>query len=171
MKKIDLQMLAKMSIVCALYVALTYACAPLAYGGIQFRISEILILLVFFRKEYAFPLIIGCMLANIGSPYGVIDVAFGTLATALSCLAIAFSKNLLIAGLFPALFNGIIVGLEIVYVDALTPFWWNLFIIGGGVFLGEFVVVTIIGVIVFMALRKNETFMRLIMANQNQKKE
>lgn len=167
MKKIDLKMLAKISIVAALYVALTYACAPLSYGGIQFRFSEILILLVFFRVEYSFSLIIGCALANIGSPYGIIDVVFGTLATAISCGLIAVSKNLIIASLYPCLANGIIVGLEIVFIDRLEPFWSNFAIIGGGVFLGEFVVISIFGVALFMILRKNTAFMELIGANKN----
>lgn len=171
MKKLDLKMLTKLAIVAALYVALTYACAPLSYGGIQFRFSEMLILLVFFKREYSISLILGCALANIGSPYGIIDVVFGTLATAISCGLICISKNLFIASLYPAIFNGIIVGLEIVLIDKLEPFWTNFGIIGGGVFLGEFVVISIAGVLVFMLLRKNNAFMELIGANRNLKEQ
>ncbi len=170
MKKMSLIMLVKLAIVAAIYVALTYACMPLSYGGIQFRFSEMLILLVFFRKEYSISLIIGCALANIGSPYGIVDVCFGTLATAISCLCIAFSKNIIIASLYPAIFNGVIIGLEIVIMDSLIPFWQNFFIIGGLVFVGEFVVITLIGVIVFQILKKNNKFMELIMANRNYEK-
>lgn len=50
----------RISLVAALYVALTLALSWISYGEIQFRIAEILVLLCFFRKDYAISMIIGC---------------------------------------------------------------------------------------------------------------
>ena len=49
-KTIDI--IARNGIIAGLYAALTLACYPFAYGMIQFRISEFLVLLCFFRKDY-----------------------------------------------------------------------------------------------------------------------
>ena len=39
-------------VVTALYVALTLMCSNFAYGQIQFRVSEMLMLLCFYNKDY-----------------------------------------------------------------------------------------------------------------------
>ena len=58
------------AMIACVYAALTIACSSIAYGGIQFRISEILIFLAFYNKKYIPGLIIGCFLANLPSPLG-----------------------------------------------------------------------------------------------------
>ena len=118
-------------------------------------------LLCFFRKDYAISMILGCLIANAFSPLGIIDVGFGTLATALAVVGVMFSKKLPIAGIFPVLSNAIIVGLEL-SLTFESPFWLNILTVG----VGELVVI-VIGVVIFMRLRKNQSFMDLIGANQN----
>lgn len=157
-----IKMIANNALVAALYVGITFLTSSFAYLGIQFRIGEILLLLVFFRKDYSVGLILGCLIANLFSPLGVYDVVFGTLATALSVFCISKSKNLIIASLFPVIFNGLIVGLELYYVLEL-PFLINALTVA----LGELVVVTIFGTIIFTILRKKKYFMELIGANNN----
>ena len=83
------------SMILALYVVLTYITYPISYMGIQFRVAEIMVLLVFFRKDYAIGLILGCAVANLPSGIGLIDVLFGTMATALACICIMFCKQAL----------------------------------------------------------------------------
>lgn len=153
--------IARLAIICALYVGLTYAFSFASYGDIQFRISEILVLLCFYRKDYTISLVLGCFLANLGSPMGMVDVLFGTLATLLSCLCICFLKNLYLCALPPVIFNGVIVGLELHYILDLdfVPSMIS-------VAIGE-AAVMVLGVIVFTFLRKNRTFMKMIDANQN----
>ena len=51
MRKIDIRFIASSAIIAALYVALTWVLAPISYGAIQFRISEVLLLLVFFNPK------------------------------------------------------------------------------------------------------------------------
>ena len=68
---------------------------------------------------------------------------FGTLATTISVFLISRSKNLILAGLYPVLLNGVIVGLELHYILEFPL----LISAMGFVALGEFVVVTTVGVI------------------------
>lgn len=71
-------------IIAALYVAFTYAFGPLPYLGIlQIRPAEALTILPLFFPEAVPALYIGCMLANIASPFWVYDVFLGSLATLL----------------------------------------------------------------------------------------
>ena len=74
------------ALIAAVYAALTYAVAPLSFGATQFRISEALTILPVFTPAAIPGLAIGCVIANIGSPFGPIDIVLGTLATLLSDL-------------------------------------------------------------------------------------
>ena len=60
------------AIIAALYAALTISLAPLSYGPIQVRVSEFMTLLAFTNRKCMPGLVLGCFLANIGSPYGLI---------------------------------------------------------------------------------------------------
>ena len=149
------------SLIAAVYVVLTYITYPISYLGIQFRVAEIMVLLCFFRKDYAIGLIIGCAIANLGSSIGLVDVGFGTLATALTCVCVMFSKRLGIACIFPVLFNAFIVGFELWKFLGL-PFWISV----GEVAIGE-ATVMIVGYIFFMIMKRRKTFYEHIRANQN----
>lgn len=143
-------------LVAALYVVLTVFLAPLSYGPIQFRVSEVLNLLAFVNPIFAPGIVLGCFIANLFSPLGIIDLIFGTTATLISVMMIVRSKKLWVASLWPVIVNGIIIGVELQYV-AQAPF-----LIGGfQVALGEFVVVTLLGVPLFYALLKNTAFARI----------
>ena len=144
----------------ALYTIFTIAIAPLSYGAIQFRFSEVLVLLVFFNKKYAYGLTLGCFLANLFSPTMALDILFGTSATLLACLAMMFCKHLAVAAIFPVLFNAFIIGWELTYFG--EPFWFSC----GYVALGELGVM-VIGYIIFFLLRKRENFWKAIDATQN----
>jgi len=141
--------LVRTAIIAALYAAVTIALAPISYGPVQFRVSEIMVLLAFFDPFYIGGLTLGCFIANILGPNGVADVIFGTLATFISVYAISltgkFVKNnkasIIIASLWPTIFNGVIIGLMLNYLYQLP-----LILSIGEVGIGEFVVVTIVGV-------------------------
>jgi len=141
--------LVRTAIIAALYAAITLALAPISYGPVQFRMSEIMVLLAFFDPFYIGGLTLGCFIANILGPNGVPDVIFGTLATFISVYAISltgkFVKNnkasIIIASLWPTIFNGVIVGWMLNYLYQLP-----LILSIGEVAIGEFVVVTIVGV-------------------------
>ena len=79
--------MAEAGIIAALYFVLTII-NPLAFGQIQIRFSEALCVLPFFTPAAVPGLFIGCLLSNLaGSPLGLYDIIFGSLAT----LAAAFS--------------------------------------------------------------------------------
>lgn len=148
------------AIIASLYIVLTII-NPFSFGNIQFRISEILVLLVFFRKDYIIGLVIGCMIANFMSPMGWVDVIFGTVATTLALCGVMYSKKLYIAAIFPVVLNGLIVGLELYLVFKL-PFVLSALQVA----LGELVVM-IVGVVIFTGLKRDKEFMEMIGANQN----
>lgn len=161
-KRSRIHQIIRLAIITALYVTLTIVLSFMSYGNIQFRIAEILILLCFFRKDYSIALILGCAIANFFSPLGIFDVIFGTLATAISVLFVMKSKNLVVASIFPVIFNGIIIGLELYYVLSLP-----LLLSMASVAIGEAVVVMVLGNLIFFKLKKNANFLELIEANQN----
>ena len=112
-------------LIAAAYVAMTLAVSPLAYGPIQFRFSEIMVLLCFFNKKYAYGLTIGCLIANCFSPTASLDIPFGTVATLLACIGIMFSKHLAVAILFPVVSNAFIIAWELSFFN--EPFWLLLY--------------------------------------------
>ena len=148
------------ALIAAAYVVLTVLVSPLSYGAIQFRFSEILVLFCFFNKRYGIGLTLGCLIANIFSPTASLDVIFGTIATALACLCIMFSKHLILAIWFPVVFNGFIIAWELTFFDA--PYWMSVLTIS----LGELAVM-VIGYIVFTSIRQSKGFLNAIKANQN----
>jgi uncharacterized membrane protein len=165
MKNISINTLVKTAIVAAIYAAITIALAPISYGELQFRLSEVLVLLAFIDPLYIPGLVLGCILANLGSPLGPIDVFAGSFATLLSVIAIYQTrkacgnsfKALILAGLWPVIFNGLIVGWMLNYVLKL-PFWAS----AAYVALGEFVVVSIVGVVVFRNILTRENFVNIL---------
>lgn len=148
----------RLALVAAMYAVLTIVIAPLAFGEIQFRFSEVLVLLCFYRKDYALALIVGCFIANLFSPMGLMDIIFGTLATAAAVIPMYYMKNIYLAALLPIVSNGIIVGTELTIAFG-TPIWLNML----SVAFGELVVVGIIGIIVFKLLfETNSALPRII---------
>lgn len=129
------------ALIAGIYGVLTIAMAPISYGAIQFRLPEIMTLLAFINPQFAPGLVLGCFIANLFSPFGFIDVIVGTLATAVAVYSMRYAKNIWIASLTPTIANGIIIGLEVGIIAGL-PILETMLYVG----LGEFVVVTILGV-------------------------
>lgn len=149
--------LVRLAIVAALYAAITLAVSGIAYGPIQFRFSEILVLLCFYRKDYSAALILGCFIANLFSPFGFYDIIFGTLATAVAVLPMFRMPNIWLASLLPVVSNGLIVGLELYLCG--EPFWFS----AATVALGELVVITIIGCPLFkLVLERSKPVMSIL---------
>lgn len=149
MKNNTTKRLVRTAVIAALYAVLTLFLAPISYGNIQFRISEIMVLLAFFDPFYIGGLTLGCFVANILGPNGMIDAIFGTIATFISVYAISITgkyikndtKALIVASLWPVIFNGIIIGWELNYLYQL-PFILSILEVA----FGEFVIVTIVGI-------------------------
>ena len=147
--------------VAALYFCLTLVTYPISFGYLQFRLSEILLVLCFFNRKYTIGITIGCVLANLTSTIGPIDALIGGAATLLSCLFISFSRCLLLSILFPILINSFAIGAELFYF-LKSPFWISV----GYVALGE-TVVLVGAYIIIMFLKKKNRFYQIINANRN----
>ena len=132
--KINTRNLITAAVVGALYAVLTMVLAPISYGALQFRVSEVLCILPFFMPFTAWGLFVGCIVANLMSTAGVLDVVFGSLATLITCLCIAWCgkkgntlKTRLLACLMPVVWNGLIVGatltIALAGLNPLTKRW------------------------------------------------
>lgn len=74
MKKLNTRQIALNGIVAGLYAAITILTASFAYGNIQFRISEALMMLLLFEPHLTIGLTIGCLIANLFSTVSVLDI-------------------------------------------------------------------------------------------------
>ncbi|KDR96564.1 Uncharacterized membrane protein [Peptoclostridium litorale DSM 5388] len=165
MQKFSTSNLVKTAMVAGIYAAVTFSLAPISYGEIQFRLSEILTLLAFVDPLYIPGLVIGCVIANLGSPLGVVDIALGSFATLLSVNSIYLTrkyigdglKSLFIASLWPVFFNGIIVGWMLNYLFSI-PLAMSVMYVA----IGEFAVVSIFGVIIFKPLLDKDSIVKLL---------
>ncbi len=161
--------LAECAIIAALYATATYLSAiiGLAYGPIQFRISEALCVLSVFTPAAIPGLTIGCVIGNLTSPMGVWDIVFGAAATFFAAVFSRMLRNIKIKDLpvlsasMPVVFNALIVGAEITllmpsgeYASKITAFAVSALEVG----LGELVVCFILGLPLCSALKKTRLF-------------
>lgn len=159
--------LSQSALIAALYAAATYLSAVfgIAYGGIQFRISEALMIFSVFSPAAVPGLTVGCILGNISSPMGIWDVIFGSLATLLSSLAARKMRNIKIRSLplfsilMPVIFNSLIIGAELTMLIPDSKSGIRLFIINSlEVMAGELTVCLAGGIPIYYALKKTNIF-------------
>ncbi len=114
----------RIGVVAALYFILTVIAYPISFGQVQIRIAESLTVLPFIFPETVFGVTIGCFIANLLSPFGVIDMIFGTLFTFLAALLTMIlgkhKKSIFLAPLPPVLLNAFGVSLYVVTLTGLT---------------------------------------------------
>ena len=157
------------AVIAAIYAGLTYFAAILnvAYGGIQFRFSEALTILAVFTPAAIPGLTIGCFLGNITSPYGIIDIICGTLATLIAAVLSYKTRNIkfkdfpLLSAIFPILSNAIIIGLEITLFMpegfAFKAFFISAFQVG----FGELVMCYGLGIPLYKVIKRTRIDKRL----------
>lgn len=151
------------ALIAAFYAVFTLSSSALglAYGPIQFRISEAMTILPIFTPAAIPGLVIGCILSNITSPYGWVDICFGTFATLLAAIFTRWLRNCtfknppILSTLMPVLFNALIIGAEItLFFDSGTAKWisfgYNALTIG----LGELVVCFGLGLPLYIIVKK-----------------
>lgn len=170
--KINTRNLITAAVVGALYAVLTMVLAPISYGALQFRVSEVLCILPFFMPFTAWGLFVGCIVANLMSTAGVLDVVFGSLATLITCLCIAWCgkkgntlKARLLACLMPVVWNGLIVGATLtIALAGLNPLmhFGAFLVFAGEVALGELGVMYLIGLPLMTYLPKQRFFSEFV---------
>ncbi len=167
---IRLRKIAAAAVIAAVYAALTFAVAPISYGPVQFRISEVLCILPFFMPFTAWGLFVGCIIANLLSSYGPLDIIFGSIATLGAALCTAHigrmgnSKAIKALGCFPpVIFNAVIVGAVLAWTTVGGDAFWTTFIsFGASVGFGELVVLYVLGFPLTIYLPKAEFFRKIM---------
>ena len=148
---ISTKMLAYTALIAAVYAVFTVGIAPLSYGAVQIRFSEIFVLLAFLDRRYAPGLILGCFIANCFSPLGMVDAVFGTICTAAALYGITHhSKTLFGASLWPVFCNAFL-GVEYHLLQGAP-----LVFTAGTIALGEFLAVSCVGYVIFRQILKHQ---------------
>lgn len=172
MKNRSVHRLAFSAVIAAGYAALTMATGFMSYGGVQFRIAEALCVLPFFFPYTAWGLFVGCLLANLISPAGALDVVFGSLATLGSCLCVVRLgkrgqgwRQQIAACLMPVVLNAVVVGavLTVTSADAANsaPLWLFFAVYAGEIALGEAAVLFALGLPLLRWLPRSSWMSRL----------
>ena len=158
MRKISVRHLTRAAIVGALYAALTLLSSAfgIAYGPVQFRVSEALCVLPFLFPETAWGLFVGCWVSNLISPYGALDMVVGSLATLLAALWTAKCRRKWLAPLPPVVCNAVLVGAVLAWQQSgsLATFGPAFAMNALSVGLGEAVVCFGLGLLLLRAVEK-----------------
>ena len=145
-----------------LYVALSLALAPVAYGPLQFRASEALTLLPLLFPQAVGGLFVGCLIANFFGGFGVIDIVFGSLATL--CAAYLTSQigkhikrpNLaaVLGAIPPIVINALVIGGVMTYAMTNTVDAAPYYIFAGQIFITQTGVLYALGLPLLILVRK-----------------
>ena len=169
-RKFNIRRLAISAAVAALYASLTILLAPISYGAVQCRVSEVLCILPYFLPYTSVGLFAGCFIANLITG-NIMDIVFGSLATLLAAVCTAFfgrkakdTAHAALACAMPVIFNAVIVGAVITQayegVNILShpaAFLINALWVG----LGEAVVMYVLGLPLAVYFTKANTFEKL----------
>lgn len=176
--------MAQTSAIAALYCVATLVCmmflSGFAWGPIQFRLSEALCVLALFTPAAVPGLTLGCALANlIAIPLngtgmiGMLDVAFGSFATfmgtflmrkfwarpALACAAPVISNALIVPAYLPLMLSGLgfyTIPFTDIALDGIYLYMYLFGLVCVGI--GEAVVLYILGLPLYKALKRSQVF-------------
>lgn len=149
--------LCRAGVIAALYAVLTYAFAPVAFGPIQIRPAEALCILPLFFAEAVPALYVGCLLANLTSPFFLYDMTLGASATLLGAIGTyligRYAKKdwikVLLGGFSPVFFNTVIIPFVIVVLCGDTSAGGTVisayFAVALSIFLTETICVYVLG--------------------------
>lgn len=153
------KVLARIGVFSAVYALLTIL-PPFnaaGYGPVQIRVSEALAVFPFFFPWAPWGLYLGCILANLGSPFIMWDITLGAGASLVAGLLTRRMPRLCLAPLPPIIVNAFVVP---IYVAPLTgmPYWTVVLYIAAG----EAVACYGLGYPLLLYLRRNERARELI---------
>ena len=149
--------LAQAAIIAALYTVLTHLQNLMFPGSaswaIQLRMSEALCVLCFFTPAAIPGLTLGCMVFNLTSGAALPpDWIIGSAATYLAGVCMYRLRKLPVLGLcMPAVFNAVLVGLELTYYFG-GGFLLNAFYVA----LGELIVLLTLGSLLYYTIRRRK---------------
>ncbi|MDD4839414.1 MAG: QueT transporter family protein [Clostridia bacterium] len=151
MRSKNLKRLTRSALIAALYFILSISVPAITFGTIQFRISEALCVLPALFPEAILGLSIGCLLTNLFSPFGILDVILGTSATLIAAILTYLLHNkLVLAAIPPVIINALIVPLIWVINKTDMLYWLNMF----SILVSQAVIVGALGIPLALGLRK-----------------
>ena len=171
---------ARVGVIAAVYAALTLVAllflGSLAWGPVQFRVSEALCALALLTADAVPSLALGCAIANVANivlsgtgMLGMLDVVFGTLATAigafitwrlrrrpaLALLGPVVANALIVPAYLPLLLQGIgfyTIPFTNIAIDGAYPAMYAFGLVATGI--GEAVVMYVLGLPLYRALSR-----------------
>ena len=167
MRKFTTRDLTLAAMVAALYFVLCYfgTIFQLTFGPVQVRLGEALTVLPFLFPATAPGLAVGCLLTNVLSPYGPIDMAVGTLATAIAAFWTMKMPRWYLAGLPPVVMNALLLPPMWAWaeVGALNGAFWAAYGLNLWTFVaGEAVACYVLGTVLVLALSRVRYFRSMI---------
>lgn len=117
--KVDIRTISRSAVIAAAYAALSAISSMfgLAYGPVQFRLSEALCVLPRRYPSAVAGVFLGCLLTNILSPYGLLDLVVGSLTTLLAALWSSRCRTDVGAAVPPVLLNALFIGILIAWQE------------------------------------------------------
>lgn len=161
-RQVDTKYITKASLIAGIYILLVLVQIPMgtiAFGPIQLRLAESLVLLPLVEAAAVPGLFVGCLVSNLMlasfSAFGLVDIIGGSLVTLLAAYMTSKMGNKWLGSLPPILLNGLIVSLWVSYFTAL-PYLATVV----GIALGEAASVLLLGSLVLSAYKKAASLIR-----------
>jgi uncharacterized membrane protein len=144
--------LVRAAVYAALYAALTLAPGlnALAYGQVQFRVSEALMIFACFDPAAVLGLTVGTAIANLGSPMMPVDTVVGAALTLLAAAIMYAIGPRVVALVAPVVVNAFGVAAMLALLLEL-PYWASVAWVG----IGEAAVLFTLGLALFLAVRRH----------------
>ena len=155
------------AMVAAIYFVLCYFgnIFQLTFGPVQVRLGEALTVLPFLFPATAPGLALGCLLTNILSPYGPIDMVVGTLATAIAAFLSMKMPRWYLAALPPIVMNALLLPPMWAWAEtgAVNGAFWASYLFNLWTFVvGEALACYVLGTVLLTALPKVRYFRAMI---------
>ena len=161
--------IATAAVIAGLYTIATLLIQPLAFGPVQFRISEALTILPVFTPVARPGLFIGCVLSNAvgvatgANVLGALDIVIGSSATLAAAVLSYFLRDIkfrilphgikipLLATIPPVVVNAFVIGPELAFVDSAS-LWLNILFVA----LGQLAPCVILGSLLYVGIVKSK---------------
>ncbi len=144
--------LVRAAVYAALYAVLTLApgFSALAYGQVQFRVSETLMVFACFDPAAVVGLTVGTAIGNLGSPMMPVDTIVGALLTLVAALVMYRIGPRVVALAAPVVVNAFGVAAMLALILDL-PYWASALWVG----MGEAAVLFTLGLALLLAVRRH----------------
>jgi len=164
--KPNTKFIVRAAVIGGIYAALTLALSPISYGSVQFRVAEALTVLAYFSPCAVVGLTVGCAIANLWSPFGIIDIIVGSLATLLGGLiAYKLPKKgswFLLVPVPNIIFNALFIGGVITFSAGVSDTSLKIFFANAlSVALPQTAVCYLLGMPLMLWLKKNDLYKKI----------